>query len=427
MRQEIDKKETHVVSFILFPITALWGAYLSSIHIKLIFLFGICIFTYIITALLKKKTVSRFLFHPMSALLGYAIILYALVPSNPDSTRSIATLGISFFFVYSFFAFGKNDGATKWSILIYSYLLIMLCICYAEIRFGLVLPMSAKASSVQLAAQFKGLPTGLFYNPNDFSTAIVLLFAYEYTYLTMLKNNRRFIVLLIALFLTVVSGSRGALLVFVFFPFFLAAIKSKNILRWTIAGIIVFITIILIIPLLWPYLSGLFRAPQTARFYQKVGNLFSSGGDSSIKIRINLIQYSLRHLNELILGQGPGGVHSFLANAGVEGGGIVDAHNFFLEILICYGIPGLIITFQIFMSALVKSWKISITGVSPVSRACGAGAFISFLAFFIVCVVPSSLLKDWFFGWFPVSMSMLAYGVDLRERKLGHESIHCHC
>ncbi|QEN05616.1 hypothetical protein EW093_13145 [Thiospirochaeta perfilievii] len=84
-------------------------------------------------------------------------------------------------------------------------------------KLDLVLPMSAKAENSIYSEAFKGIPTGFFYNSNDFASAISLVMIFAFTFLSFTKSNKRWIILFLSAMILLFTGSRGALVSLLFY------------------------------------------------------------------------------------------------------------------------------------------------------------------------------------------------------------------
>lgn len=198
-------------------------------------------------------------------------------------------------------------------------------------------------------------PVSMFGNINDF--AVFLTFAVFIEYICAI-NSSKFIfklfhltILISSIVLLVYTGSRGALLglicgliIFVFF-----AIKRAR-TRKIVALLLLFLfLLVLFYPAILNVLSSSISKVLTFGFSKQYGTDF---------VRINLIKNGFLFLLMTFgFGTGAGNIEYWMANYGVfDTGGIVNIHNWWMEILVNYGAL-IFLLYIIFYSNLFISFK----------------------------------------------------------------------
>ena len=76
--------------------------------------------------------------------------------------------------------------------------------------------------------------------------------------------------------------------------------------------------------------------------------------------------------------------------------GIVNAHNFWLEVLVDYGVPIFALFVAFYLGLLWNLLRIMRSSESPVLRAVSMATFVSLVMFSVACLSSSSLIKQLF-------------------------------
>jgi O-antigen ligase len=97
---------------------------------------------------------------------------------------------------------------------------------------------------------------------------------------------------------------------------------------------------------------------------------------------------------------------------------VVNPHNFFLEILIDYGIIGLSLVVLIFYKCFKINISISRLGVPDYLNCSCKATNVLLCLHIIISVVSSSFLNYWPFCWFPVYLTMMHCGIYDKLNKL---------
>jgi teichuronic acid biosynthesis protein TuaE len=185
------------------------------------------------------------------------------------------------------------------------------------------------------------LPTGVFYNPNDYATFLALSIPFGLSLARYCQKLwlRAFGVAtaLLGSYLVLATGSRANLLAVLlelgFLALFLMGIASR--LRWTatMAGIV---GVILVIT---PTLAQAIFQRVTEQLGSILYNVPSEDG-SSLHIRLNLVRNGLLFVYQTVgFGVGAGNAEYWMANfARYNTFGILNPHNWWLELLVDNGV-----------------------------------------------------------------------------------------
>jgi O-antigen ligase len=269
-----------------------------------------------------------------------------------------------------------------------------------ELKYNIILSGSGKYNNVEYQKAFEGIPTTTFMNANDFSSVVGLYFIYLYAHCKSQKNKFRFVVLPVAFFIIALANSRGVLISVCLVPLVYSLYNKEGIFK----TLCVYLFLVLVFFLIVVYFKP-------SSFYLKkylsiISNIKNGSLDSSSLYRLNIISYTIINIDKLLIGYGPYGSSIFL-----EGLYIINPHNFFLEILIDYGLVGLILVMLIFFGCFKLNLIISKSDVPEYLRSsCGAVNILFFL-YIIISSISSSFLNYWSFCWFPVYLTMMHGGI----------------
>lgn len=210
----------------------------------------------------------------------------------------------------------------------------------------------------------QNIPTAVFTNPNDYATFLALALPFA---LVMIRYDNRMwirilasILAISALYLIIITDSRANVLAFLlevsFLGLFLTKLNKK--IKLVLIGAL---AINLITPTLNVQISETIqRAASQIRTIQTDMELVGS----STEIRLSLAKNCLEFLYSTAgFGVGAGNVEYWMANfARHDTSGILNPHNWWLEILSNYGILiffGYIVTYLCLLHRLWKFWHVS--------------------------------------------------------------------
>ncbi|MBN3554190.1 O-antigen ligase family protein [Fictibacillus nanhaiensis] len=307
---------------ILFPLIVLIMLYLyfkdlvftwNQLYTKKVLLLFVFWLTYALTSLIWVKSLSQGVMDLIFLLMGIGIIVFMVSFANKQ--KKINTI---------------------YSIWMVSFLLI-LGMGVINHFFHIHLPISRISTANPI---YSYIPTSVFVNENDFASFISLSIFFVLS--AILYYRSKFIkfiglmLILISIYMLDITSSRANILaVFIglgFWFVFLTETKSKiKLIFWGALGS--GITSLLF----FEKVNAIFNA-----IYQLVLSLIVTSGsdETSTDIRLNLLKNSFIFLeNTLGFGVGTGNSEFFMKNYGVyPTGNIVNVHNWWVEILVNYGV-----------------------------------------------------------------------------------------
>jgi teichuronic acid biosynthesis protein TuaE len=307
---------------ILFPVIALMFIYLynrkslytwGEIQVKRILLFLMFWLVYAFISLLWVQSLTQGIMDLIFLVMG---------------------IGIIFFIV--FFSTKIKHFQYLYSLWIISFVLILgIGIVNHFLRIHLPISRIYTANP-----NYNYIPTSVFVNENDFASLISLSVFFVLSGILYFKNlfarAAGVILILISLYMLEVTSSRANLLAVViglgFWFLFLTDFKLKiKLIFWGALGTGVVSVIF------YEKIEALFNA-----VYQLIQSLVVTSGsdETSTDIRINLLKNSMIFLEDTFgFGVGTGNSEFFMKNFAVyPTGNIVNVHNWWVEILVNYGV-----------------------------------------------------------------------------------------
>ncbi|MFC1870796.1 O-antigen ligase family protein [Chloroflexota bacterium] len=270
----------------------------------------------------------------------YSILSLAWAADKVNAVRDIVFLlmGISVIFFVVFY-FSNLKDLKRLHIL---WLLILL----AFIGIGLWEHVSGSHLSISHLVnspdRFRSAPTGVFHNQNDYATYLALSIPFV---LTIVRYNRRLtvrflgiIMLISALYLILITFSRANYLAIflgvAFWFLFLLKVNAK-IKIMMLTGMVVLFLLVISPGLIQDVLRII-----NVQLGSLTAQVTTESELSSIAIRLNLIRDSLIFMiNSGGFGVGAGNAEYYMANLqAYNTKGITSVHNWWIEILVNYGI-----------------------------------------------------------------------------------------
>lgn len=211
------------------------------------------------------------------------------------------------------------------AMLICGVIIINISIAMYEITTGLHLKKSALNAAIG-NTQF--LPSGTFFNPNDFASFLVLFLPFVLVYMrskTLIGKTMKVLLSVMAVYVIIASQSRIGLVLIVAMLFFLIVKKSW---KW---GLMILLSIPLVLQL-----------PAMQEIIEQVNRTYTDK-DGSTDFRLEITNYTWQTIQDSnFIGLGPGNVQIKLAQyfpvSEQNGEGGISVHNFLLEILANYGL-----------------------------------------------------------------------------------------
>jgi hypothetical protein len=280
-----------------------------------------------------------------------------------------------------------------------AFIFLSFIIALLEVKFNVILPGSVKNINSFYNTSFKNIPISTFYNPNDFATAIGMLFIYIYSYCKLLKDRLRYLVLICCFFIIYFAGSRGIQLSIMLFPFFYSLVNKRPI------KMLIILYSLLIITFYYLFINKMFSLYNMSKYSSAIDVIMSRQLNTSFSIRLQIIVYTFNNIGKLLIGFGPGGSSIFLGQFSIP-----NPHNFFLEILIDYGIIGITLVLSIFGLSLKINYNILKKDISYALKASCKATIILFYLYIFFSIVPSSLLNYWPYAWLPIYLTLINMG-----------------
>ena len=274
--------------------------------------------------------------------------------------------------IYSLTLIESFDTYSIWMFLFCSFL-ISICFCLIEMYTGFHLPVSRFSKLSLEAKSYFGLyvPSFYFTNENDFCGYLVMVFFL----CRLIDRHRRLLydifLFPIVLFIIFIAGARlcmVATFVYYYFIIMMNVSKKKRIFVYVVA---IIISVLVFFKIVLPYIT----------------NMRNIGSARSSIIRVNLLIASLQNIfvQHNFFGLGPFSFPSIIGSSSMTNG-IVDPHNWFMELAVEAGLPFLFIYIFFILSYFrhekCKEYK---------------GVFIVFLICGFCSSRFSGILWNWFF------------------------------
>ena len=326
--------------------------------------------------------------------LTYAIISLTWAASKGDAVRHIVFLflGIALVFFGTYYFRSFHDLNKLFWIWLGAFCALTI-LGYWEHLTGNHLVVSAYYGEV--LPHFMNIPTGVFRNPNDYATFLSLSIPFSLSLTkyadTVLEKLTGIGLSLVAFYLIVVTGSRAnilaVLLVVSFLLLFLVNLKQKVRVAVIVA---VFLAIVLLLGLSNPVRD------LTSKIAAELSYLINHAihGGSSVAIRANLVRNGLYFL--LLtggIGVGAGNAEYWIDKfSRHETFGILNLHNWWLEILTNYGIIIFICYLAFYISIILKLWTACRKAVNPKERMISESLLLALIGFSVASISSSSIM-----------------------------------
>jgi len=323
---------------------------------------------------------------------GYAVLSLSWAISKEAAVRNIIFLfmGFSVIFFSTYYFRAKKDLQILYNLWLTVFGILIL-VGFWEHLTGCHLPVSAFFGET---TRFMFMPTGFFYNPNDYATFLTLSIPFGIGMIRYsCKKYLRFFGLcsiLGAFYLIVAAGSRANIvavlfeLIFIFM--FLLKLKRKFKLVITVT-----ICVILLFAFL-PNPIQEFLSQTTGELNSIVSQTESRTG--SIDVRIDLVRNGLLFLYSTVgFGVGAGNAEYYMDNfSKYNTAGITNPHNWWLEILINYGVF-IFIGYVIFYMGIIRNlWKLYHEKQTKEEKMICEALLVSLVGFFFASISSSSIM-----------------------------------
>ena len=351
--------------------------------------------------------------------IGYAALSLSWAISKEAALKNVIFLfmGASVVFFSTYYFREKKDFQILYNIWLY-ILGFLIILGFWEHLTGYHLPISVLFG--EIGARFMFMPTGVFHNPNDYATFLALSIPFSIGIIRYgRKKYLRFCGLCSALgaFYLIVAASSRANIIAVLFGLAFILLFLLNFKR----KIKAIITIGICIILLFMFLPG----PVQGFFSQITEELNSVASQAelragSVGVRMNLVRNGLLFLYSTVgFGVGAGNSEYYMAHfAQYNTAGILNPHNWWLEILINYGIFIFIGYVILYIGIIRNLWKIyRIKQIREEKMICEA-LLVSLVGFLFASISSSSIMAftpQWML--FAFALSYLNY-IRNREEKI---------
>jgi teichuronic acid biosynthesis protein TuaE len=253
-------------------------------------------------------------------------------------------------------------------------------------------------------------PTAVFFNPNDYAAYIVLtlpmlLVWLRYTH-AIIGRILLIVATILGLWLLLMTFARSCYIAFLMgFSFWLIFfLPLKKTFKISILMLILLIGFISVFP------SEFEHFFKTAEDQMSSLALLASDGqdDSSGAIRLNLIKNgAFFAIQSLGFGVGAGNSEYYIANHAIYPvGGITKMHNWWMEILVNYGVIIFVGYVVLYLSILLKLWSLHKRAEDVTEKIICESLLVSWVSFFMASISSSSFITfspQWIYLGFTIA------------------------
>ncbi len=428
MVDNVDNKGKRTLYYLVL-ISSITGAWTVLPKYQKVYAFHILVFIYTIRLFINLSTrfgIKRYKVN-IKGYLIYFIVWYIYMI-------------ITFFWSESIFYYFKNLGI--YTIMFY-YLLILIgnnqnidelnktiriiAICYAiAIFIGLLegttnfrlwgspyIRKDFSGYSYSIQESLMKSPTAFFHNCNNFATFIFFGISFLLSHILYSKNFKETLIyvflLIISLIVMYLSKSRANFIaVLIVFLLFLFSFKPK---KKIVYHFLIFFVLLILIILLGVEYEFLFLNDEIVNIIRMIVRIdFSSSTDGSINFRAQVIKNSLNILKTKPFGVGCGNGQYIIGK--VQGRGtILSMHNWFLEILLEFGIAFFISYMIFYISILINLLRcIHRKDINNDLKKIAYGCFYSLIGFLIAMTSPSGVIYFFPF-WLITGLSLIVINI----------------
>jgi len=343
--------------------------------------------------------------------LYWAILSFGWAGDKGEAIREITFLFMGCFLIFFIiFYFINLKDLKRFYYIWITVLIILIPIGIWEHLTGCHLKISGLAETIHPIAKF--MPTTVFHNSNDFATFLGLTFPFILSWLHYKKRLKNkifgFILLGTSFYLLLATESRANLLAFILiiFIFFLFLLNLNKKIKWLIAGGLVFSFLLLFSPVFTQQIFSQIDSQLqsfTSEYQRTIG---------SNAVRINLTKDAIYYLfHSYGFGVGAGNIEWHIANFSPhDTSGILNLHNWWMEILANYGIFIFIGYLLFYFNLIYNFWKIWHQKLNINEKIICETLLLSLIGFSIASISSSSIMAfkpQWFL--FGFSLAFLNY------------------
>jgi len=325
--------------------------------------------------------------------LAYALLSLGWAASKTDAIRDVIFLFMSFSVIFFFSYYFRDRRDLERLYWLWSGIFgLLLLLGFWEHLTGQHLPVSGYYGETRSDLMFR--PTGVFHNPNDYATFLALSIPFG---LGLVRYGKGKLLRLLGLgacaaafYLIVITGSRAnmlaVLLELVFLLFLVTNVRQK--IKFVVAATILAALLLFLVPgPVQRFFSGV-----TAQLGSLVTQAEVETG--SVAVRVNLAQNGLHFLYSTAgFGVGAGNAEYWMANfAQYDTAGILNPHNWWLEILTDYGIFVFAGYIMFYLGIVCNLWKIRRNTKGRSDRMVAEALLVSLVGFFFASISSSSIM-----------------------------------
>ncbi len=379
---------------------SIWGFHVSRIQLfpyrfLILFVWGI----FLISIIAKKGTLDlKSIKVKVFGLFLLIWLIYSLLSITWSVQKWHAFAQVTFLlFSFSLIAFSVVffDSVDDIYVVMILWLVVLgvtLLIGVSETISGYHLPISHNYQTDNPSRLFT--PTAVFHNSNDFASFLTLSTPFVLSFFFFSRKYHRIYFLLIflaILYLLILTGSRlNYLALFILIVYFIAvAILSRR------SNIKLYILIIGSLLLILVFRGRIFQEIDSTMYSIQSLTTEIAEPTGSIGIRINLIRNGFSFLlSTWGFGVGAGNFESWMQTRALYGTkNIINTHNWFLEVLVNYGIYIFIGYVVFYWSMLKKTYQVLRTHWNdPKMRLVGVAILGSLVGLLLASMAPSSVV-----------------------------------
>lgn len=333
--------------------------------------------------------------------LGWALLSLLWAGNKMDGIFNIWYLfsGLSLVFFTTFYISTDRELKILAGILAVVFLCVLV-VGYWESKTGLHLKTAGSLLSLTGYARF--MPRGFFKNPNDLATYLVLYVPFIYALARYCSRKLVTAPLLavllpaggIGVYLILQTGSRANMIALV--PMALAAVilyliqdKGKAVLNLIILSSITALFYFMLAAGNPAFVNWRDRQCRVAMHH--LSSLKYAAGEESA--RVVLLSNSLTELKaHSLMGVGAGNAEEHMKKYRTSSFIILALHNWWLEILVNYGVFVFILYLIFYLKLLYELFIVSVRAGPGIARVLGEGCLLALVAFPIAALSSSSLM-----------------------------------
>lgn len=324
----------------------------------------------------------------------WAIFTLFWSPVTMDSARHIEALIIGCAIIlFSLLFLSDEDGIRSLHRLWVIATAIFIAIAIWEVVTGMHLTSSGEQERPGI------YPRAVFWNPNDFATFLCLALPFMFCLLHQIKGT--------------VSRVSVVILMLASMVFIVKDTSRANIIASVIGGAAILLIpgvtrrfksifmVLLVAGVVFLAAFTLFNSYVTPRLYiistlpEQITSI--SGADDSTTIRMDLIRNGLSFLQDShYLGVGPGGFEYWMTERPVYyTAGIINAHNWWVEMLVNYGVVLFLIFVVFYVGLLSGLLRVFRRSQDQALKGVSLAAFVALLEFPVASMSSSGLIRNY--------------------------------